>query len=250
MLDRYLFWIMIFFAAALVAGCGVSKKNLNSSEVHYTLGLSYLGENNPTRALNEFLIAEEADPANAEIQAALAQAYHLKKAYPEAERHYLRALQLTANDPQFLNNLGALYLDMERWDEAIRTFDQAASNLLFTRSEVALTGKGFAYFKKGNFLEAVTAFKKALVKNPNFTQARFRLAETYYVLDNPDLAIDEYRKILVITPDYPLAHYKLALAYVKNRQKDKALSSFREVIRLAPDSEWGKLSTDYLGILK
>ncbi len=250
MLGRYRFWTTMLLMAALAAGCGVSKKKLNEAEVHYTLGLSYLGEQNATRALKEFLVAEKADPGNAEIQAALAQAYHLKKAYPEAERHYSRALQLTSNDPQILNNLAALYLDMERWDEAIRYFDQAASDLLFTRSEVALTGKGFAYFKKGNYLEAVTAFKKALVQNPNYAQARFRLGETYYILDKPDLAIAEYREILAAAPDYPLAHYKLALAYVKNREKDRARASFREVLRLAPDSEWGKLSADYLNILK
>ena len=67
-------------------------------------------------------------------------------AFPDAERHYLRAVRLDRDNPLYQNNLAALYLDMERWDDAISHFRKAADNLLFTNPEVALTGIGYAYY--------------------------------------------------------------------------------------------------------
>lgn len=243
-------WAILFLVVALVAGCGTAKKRSNEAEAHYILGVSYLRENNPTQALREFLLAEEADPRNPEVQAGLGQAYSLKKAFAEAEKHYLQALKTLRDDPRLENNLADLYLAMERWDDAVRLFRKASSNLLFANPEVALTGMGYAYFQKGEYLQAVTAYKEALGHQSRYPQAHLRLGEAYYALDKTGLAVDEYRQALKIAPGYVLAHYNLGIAYVKLRETEKAVSSFREVLRLAPDSEAAGLAGEYLKILK
>jgi Tfp pilus assembly protein PilF len=242
---------IMLLVACLLAGCGGSNKNKSDpGEAHYLLGVSYLREHNPTMALKEFLLAAEAKPQRADIQSALGQAYHFKKAYSEAEEHYLRALQLDPENPHFQNNLAALYLDMERWDDAIRYFRKASDRLTFTSPEVALTGIGYAYLHKGEYLQAVTACKEALSHNSRYPQAYLRLGEAYYALDKSDLAIDTFLKGLALAPNFTEAHYKLALAYAKSGETDKAKASFRQVIRLAPDSEQGELAADYLKLLK
>jgi len=248
---KYNLWSIpiLLLAIFLLAGCGGEKKEVDQGEAHFILGVSYLRENNPTLALKEFRLAAQSKPESAHIQAALAQAYYLKNAFPEAEEHYLKALKLDSNNSQVQNNLAALYLDMGRWNDAILYFKKAASDLTFTNAEVALTGLGYAYLQKGEYLEAVTACKEALEHNHRYPPAYLRMGEAYYALDKTDLAIEAFRQALSLAPDYSAAHYKLGLAYMKTGETGKAISSFQEVIRLAPDSEQGHLAADYLKLL-
>jgi tetratricopeptide (TPR) repeat protein len=201
-------------------------------------------------ALRELQLAEQKDADNADIQNSLAQAYQLKRAFLEAERHYLKALRLDRGNPTFQNNLAALYLDMERWDDAIRQFRKAADNLLFAAPEVALTGIGYANFHKGVYLDAIAACKEAINHNPRYAQAHLQLGEAYYALDKTGPAIEAYRQALALSPDYTLAHYRLGQAYMKLQQPEQAVASFREVLRLAPDSDLGRSVAEYIKILK
>jgi len=247
---RLCFLFLLLLPLLLAAGCGISKKQRKAAEAHYILGVSYLREQNSTLALKEFLLAEEKNSEDAELQNALGQTYQLKKAYPEAESHYKRALRLSRDNPVYQNNLAALYLDMERWEDAIQLFRKAADNLLFGSPEVALTGMGYAYIQKGEYLDAVSACRQAIGHNPRYPQAQLRLGEAYYALDKTELAVQAFQHALAIAPDYPLAHYRLGLAYMKQKKSDKAVASFREVLRLAPDSELAKPVAEYLNILK
>lgn len=241
--------LVILLAVLALAGCASQKKKNDEGEAHYILGESYLQENKPGRALKEFQLAAQAKPKSAGIQDALGRAYHRKKALGEAEKHYLAALQLEPDNSRIQNNLAALYLDMERWNDAIRYFRKAASDLTFAGPHVAMTGLGYAYLQKGEYLAAVTACKEAIAQHRRYAPAYLRLGEAYYALDKTDLAIEAFREALSLAPDFSVAHYNLALAYMKAGQTAKAIDSFREVIRLAPDSELGSLSRDYLNLL-
>ena len=53
----------------VIVGCTPVAKKENA-ESHYKLGISYMGTGDPTTALREFLLAEEVEPDNAELQAA------------------------------------------------------------------------------------------------------------------------------------------------------------------------------------
>lgn len=247
---RFFFPLTILFLLLLLAGCGASAKHRTEAETHYMLGVSHLRERNATLALRELQLAEQKDANNANIQNSLAQAYQLKRAFADAERHYLRALRLDRNNPTYQNNLAALYLDMERWDDAIRHFRKAADNLLFSSPELAMTGIGYAYFHKGEYLDAVAACKEAINYNPRYAQAHLQLGEAYYSLDKTGLAIDAFRQALSLSPDYTLAHYRLGQAHMKLKQPEQAVASFREVLRLAPDSEIGRSVAEYIKILK
>jgi Tfp pilus assembly protein PilF len=248
-LRTFLFSLILILALAN-AGCSTGKKKIDDGEVHYILGLSYLQEHNPTLALREFLLAQDFAPRDARVQVGLGQAYHLKGAYPQAEQHYLNAVRLSRGDPKFQNNLGALYLDMQRWDDAISYFSKAASNLLFPTPELALTGMGYAYFHQGEYAKATTAMRDALGHNPRFAQARLGLGEVFFAQEETERAIVEFRQALAIAPDFSTAHYKLGLAYLKIRQTEKAFESFQQVVRRVPDTEIGRLSQNYLELLK
>jgi len=237
-------------AALLLFGCVALNETENQAEVHFMLGVSHLRANDPTQALQEFLQAEEIEPDDAQLQAGLAQAYFLKRSYQEAERHFLKALDLDKNNPKYQNNLAALYLETERWNDAIAYFEKAGSNLLFPHPEVAWTGYGYAWFRKGDPMKAIDAFIKALEFNPRYAQTYVRRGEVFYDLGQPGKAAAEYRKALAISPDYLLAHYNLAITNMKLRQVDSAIEHFDRVVALAPDTELARQSKAYLLVLK
>jgi Tfp pilus assembly protein PilF len=73
-------WSLRFLVVAamgvlfILTGCSSGKDSpaKQKARSHYLLGVSALGENNPSQALQELLQAEEIDSDDAEVQAALA----------------------------------------------------------------------------------------------------------------------------------------------------------------------------------
>jgi len=230
---------LLLSALLCLSGCAVGKKRKNDANVHYMLGISYLQEPNATLALKEFLAAEKLNPYDSDIQVALGQAYQMKKAYAAAERHYLHALDLDEGNPLYQNNLAALYLDMQRWDDAIRFFKSAADNLLFTSSEVALAGMGFAYSRKGDFPAAVSAYQQALERNPRYLVPKLRLGEIYLNQGKIDDALRELKPVAAVTPSSAEVYYFLGMAFMRKLQRPQAEASFREAVRLGAESEFG-----------
>lgn len=251
MQSRFLCFVLFFVAVTLVACVPMEDTQPagDKADYHYMLGVSSLNEGNPTGALKEFLEAEKYDDRDHEIQAGLAQAYWLKHAHGLAEKHFLRAIELSDNDPKYYNNIAALYLTMERYDDAIAAFRKAADNLLFDRPELAWTGIGLANYEKQDYAAAQRAYLKALDLNPRYYLATFRLGELYYNQERPVEALEMFTRTIELAPGLTDAHYWQGLVYMKMKETEKANSSFREVIRLAPQSEQAKLSGKYLKIL-
>lgn len=232
-------------------GC-ISAKDRTDGKVHYTLGLSYLREPNYSLALKEFLLAAKANPDDPQIHLSLGHTYQLLRAHEDAEKSFKKALRLSdASDaPICQNNLGALYLDMKRWDDAIFYFTLASKNLLFQNQDVANAGIGYSHFNKGDMLTAISFYKKSLEINPNYATARVRLAEAYEAFGKTDLALKEYQEVVKIAPNNPVIQFQYGLSSAKLGRKNQAVQAFREVIRIAPDSEEARLALDHIKLLQ
>ncbi|ABA89261.2 TPR domain lipoprotein [Syntrophotalea carbinolica DSM 2380] len=240
--------------ALVVSGCtpssGSRTKATQNAKVQYTLGVAELKNNNPTMALAKFLEAEKFDKNDSDIQEGLAQAYQRKGAFAEAEKHYLRAIELRPDEPRYFNNLGALYLDMQRPDDALLHLNKAATNLLFPQPEIPLTGIGMAYFMKQEHQQSIASYREALSKNPRYIEAYLRLGEVLTTLGQVDRGLIEYKKALLLAPEYGRLHFYMGMAYMKNGQMDPARQAFLKVRELIPESEMGIRAGDYLDMLQ
>ncbi len=237
---------LILVLCGLLIGCAEPKKETPQQNIHYILGVSYLRENNPSRALQEFDKAHKAEPRNPDILIGLGRAYQLRGAYDQAEKYYLQALKEDPEDPLIENNLGDLYLSMERPDDAIHYFSKASSNLRFGNAEVSLTGLGYAHFLKQDYPAAIRAYRQALAQNPRYDEAQLRLGETYYAMGRTDRALGAFRQALKLNGSNVQTHFQLGLAHMELGNFAKARQSFRNVIKLAPLSELGEQAEQYL----
>jgi len=243
------------FLFVFLFGCGGPiqqhlEEQKKKSEYHYKVGASQIQAGNPTQALKELLEAVKGDPRNPEINAALARAYQMKKAYELSEEHYKKALEYSDNDPRYQNNLASLYLETKNWDAAIKYFDEAAANLLFADSYIAFAGKGYAYYHKGEYQAAVEQYEEANSVAPKYARAYFLKSEALMELGRTAEARQALEKAVEIVPGYLEANYQLAVMLMKDGLIEAATVRLEKVVEVAPTSEWGIKAAELLRALK
>lgn len=245
---RMILW-SVLLVTLLTSGCAPTVKPKDQARSHYKMGQSYLAGKNYTKALHELLAAEKLAPADADIQAALGEVYFAKRAYDLSEEHYKESLSLRPDDPNVENNLAALYLDMQRWQDAARLFRKVADNLLFPYRVRALTGLGVAYQRHGDYIKAILAFNEALESAPGSTGIMALQAQTYMRMDKYDLAQEQLEEVVRLSPEFSAARMMLGECYLHLGMTQEAAMEFREVANREDGSERAEKARDYLKIL-
>ena len=220
--------------------------DLYRADVHYKVAMANLASNNPTSALKELLISVELDPDNANIQVALAQTYQRKKAYPQAEVHYLKALKISNNDPRYQNNLASLYLDMGELDKSLYYFDQAANNLLFVNSIVSIAGKGYVYFKKKDYPTALAYLNEAIELDPRYAPPYFFKSEIYRAMGNLTKERVLLQRTLALEPKFLEPRYRLAVVLLQEGRTAEAVEHLKAIIDFSPQTAMGFKAEDLL----
>jgi tetratricopeptide (TPR) repeat protein len=130
------------------------------------------------------------------------------------------------------NNLGVIYLKLNRADEALSEFQKALK--LDPRYIDTYNNLGGVYNLKGDYERAVRFFRRAILLNPGYVEAYNNLANTYFKKELWDAAIELFRKAIAVNPNYANAYYGLGVAYNNKKMPDKAISYFEKAIKLDP----------------
>jgi Tfp pilus assembly protein PilF len=238
--------VLIGMALFSLAACAVTDASRKQASYHFQMGLSYLGENDATRALIELAEAEKLTPNDPAVLNSLGLAYFYKKRYDLAELKYRRAIELKPDYSEARNNLGVNYLEMQRWDDAVAQFTLVLADLFFINHEDARINLGLANLGKGDYPQALAILRQSVATSPQNIIARVGLGRVYFAMGRNDLAIQEFTKAIELNRNYQNGYYYLALAHLKGKDYVSAADAFREAIRIAPDSEKGRLSREYL----
>ncbi len=244
------FVLALVLAVFLCGGCAVMDESQKKASYHYQMGQSYLAERNYTKALVELTEAEKLMPDDPDLLNRLGLAYYFKGKYEMAEQKYLKALQLRPAFSDARNNLGVDYLEMRRWDDAIRQLKTVTDDIFFQSHDDACMNLALAYHGKGDNATALSLLRPVVARNPKNAAAHLNLGRVYNADERVELAVAEFKKAVEINRDYAMAHYYLGLAYLKEKNISLALKSFREVMRIVPDSEIGQMSREYVDMLK
>jgi tetratricopeptide (TPR) repeat protein len=146
--------------------------------------------------------------------------------------------------------MGALYLEMGKWDEAIQEFNIVLKDILYLTPFYVLNNLGWAYYKKGDLNSAIENYKRSLSMKPDFGLAHFNLGIAYRDRKQMDQAVASFRQATILVPNFIDAHFQLGKLCFELGKTQEAKKSFEEVVRLAPRSENSRMAREYLDLLK
>ena len=220
------FLICVALAMAM-AGCGPAGS-------HALLkGKKLLDQGDYADAADELKEATEVMTTNAEAWNYLGVADQHAGQYEEAANAYQRALELNRDLTEAHYNLGCLYLDQNKPDEAVSEFTAytlrrvnepegwlklgisqlhtkdilsaeksfSTAHYLSPDNAEALNGLGLARMQRGRPEEAAKFFQAAVQSHPDYAPAILNLATVAHEnLHNDRLALDEYHAYLGLNP--------------------------------------------------
>jgi len=116
-------------------------------------------------------------PQNAQLRAALQQAFHHHQAgrLSEAERLYRGVLQVQPNDPEVHNALGFALMGQRKPDEAAAAFRRAVA--VAPDYAPGYSNLGNVLVEQSNLAEAEACYRRALALDPNMLEALNNLGQ-------------------------------------------------------------------------
>jgi len=223
-------------AAALLAGClhfAPSPKEKAAAENHYYLGVEALRAGDPQGSLRELQEALKLNPDFAEAHEELGLLLHLGyKHYDEAEKELRRAIELHPSLPETMTmatawtNLGNLYLDQGKYDEAIAAYDHALGDMLYREPYLAQGNRGWALFKKGKVEEGISSIKEAVTTNPKFCLGYRNLGQIYGEQGKAEESCRSYARYREACPDVGDAYFREGVCAAKLGKTDEAKTAF------------------------
>jgi Tfp pilus assembly protein PilF len=163
-------------ALSLVA-CGGHAKRKRMAEIKQDLGAALIGKQQYRQALVELRKAVDLDPQNARSHYHLAYVYLYGFKKPaEAEKALRKAISVSKEPYSGAHNLLGLALnDQGRYDEAIKEFEEALSNILYPTPQFAEQNLAQTLILQGKVDAGVRRLKNLLRRVPNLCGAYISL---------------------------------------------------------------------------
>lgn len=252
LMQRLFFTLFALYLLLLLSSCASTptSENIRNAEAFSQLGYSYLNDGHLNEAFVEFQKAVALNPRNKEALSYLGLISTQFKKYDEAISYFKRAIFIDPNYADAINNLGVTYVEMGNFDEGITQFKAALRNPLYSTPAQAYLNMGYAYYKKGDFVNAENALRDALIRNPVSPAALYTLGLVYLETNRDGSAIEEFKKAIGIIPDYVDAHWELANLYLRTGNKAKALKHFKVVAEKDSNIERSRTALQHIEQLK
>lgn len=240
--------ILVLALALTACAHRVSERDRERARNYYELALQLQATGDVVSAYKELeksIAQDPYDPASHNVAGVL---LHLSFDRPqEAEKSFKRAIELDGKFSEAHTNLGNLYLDQGRYDDAIGEYRQALANMLYETPFIAQGNLGWALYKKGQVEEGVNAIKAAVATNPQFCQGfrnlgiihdeqSTRLSEQGQDADarrSLEEALRYFGRYREACPKVADAYLRAGLVEAKLGQADKASDSFAQCEALA-----------------
>lgn len=227
-----------FCLALLFPGCAhVSEKEREQSYLRYELAVQNLVKE-PQLALREAQEALRLDPENAE-------AWHVKglllhKSFgrlEEAQVAYAKALALKKPFSDASVNLGGLYMDQKRYDEAIAQYQLALDDVMYPNPFIPQGNQGWAYFRKGDSTRAIELIKGALQANPKYCLGEAWLGQIYEAGGNAGESCKYYGRYREHCPDRADAWQRDGMCLLNAGDVAGASKAFESCIEKSSDDD-------------
>ncbi|MBJ96136.1 MAG: hypothetical protein CMP23_16870 [Rickettsiales bacterium] len=202
--------LLVIFSTGLV-GC-ISHQQIRAAEGHTTMALADLNKGDTASAITKSKAAVKANRWDAKAWHSLALAYFAAELPGEAETAFLKSLKLQPQFSRAALNLGSLYLEQERWDEAIAQLEVAATDPEYTQPDRALHNLGWAWFNKGDFEQSRGYYRRVLRQFPRFCPALLNLGLVDEAEGKIEDALERYQQASECDPSDLKARFHMGVA--------------------------------------
>lgn len=198
------------------------------------VGLDYVLLNDYPDAIKWLEKAVDLDPQNKDAWYYLGRAYYTKSLLPEAQRAFLRVLDLDAHDARAENNLGLILETEGKTDAAVDAYRQSIAwqQQSLRPSEQPYVNLGSLLMEQEQTKEAVEALQKAVELAPSNAYGHMKLGMLYRKINQLDGAQHELEKATQLEPDNAAAHYQLGRVYKEMNSVARARAEFDRAAEL------------------
>jgi len=255
---RHSSWLILLCVAALclAPGCAGGKKEPEpapppelsvSQKMQLAQSQMTAGRVGEALATLEEAVAEE--PEDARLRQFYGETCLNGGLLQEAERAFVKALEL---DP-FLTDahlfLGAVYQEMDRLGDAEKQYLTALNNPAYPQPEKIYLGLGMLYQRQQRLEEAEDNLRTSVGIDPKFYRGHFELAGILEERGKLEEAIREYE---VAEPGFQhdaKYQYRLGFAYFRNGKSFSARERLNRAVELAPGSVVARAAGELLRLI-
>jgi tetratricopeptide (TPR) repeat protein len=149
-------------------------------------------------------------------------------------------LDQNPKDAEAANELGLVFLGLDRFEEALQWFRHA---MAVHRGLIsAKLNAGIALRQLKRFEEAVSSFQDVLARNPDHPAACFNLGVSLHALDRHDKALRWLQRAFDLRPSHAESAYELGNVLRALNRDDQAIEAYRQALALQPDCVGALLS--------
>lgn len=196
---------------------------------YYYLAKTYDQMRLPREALTYYKKAVELKPDFEQALIEMAISQETQGLVNDAIESYKNLLAVNPSNTNVVQHLAQLYIQQRRLDDALTLLEQDGGESLENSRKI-----GLLLLELERYDEAVTTFEQILKAEPNAQQVRFYLASAYEEMEEPDMAIEEFSKIPRDSAYYTDAVGHLAYLYKEKGQVDKGVGLLKDEIARDP----------------
>lgn len=234
---RWLYFPMAFLflgVGCIIKNAIIWRKNISISIL--TIVVSYMGAYTYSlnRGLwhdNDALIKQEVFRFNNMMFASdIAEKYLNNKQYKEAEEYYNIAIDKYPNRAINYIDYSYMLIETNRLDDAVKILNKASS-LIMTHYEQGrwYNNMGMAMWKKGNNVEALKFFQKAVKVAPEEVIFWSDLGGVYGAIGKYEESVKVLKHGIALSPDSIELRTNLAMSYINLKDYINALSTLEEI---------------------
>lgn len=215
----------------------ILEKDSNNTTGTTGLGAVYFNQGDYEAAEDNFRQVMDAEPNEPVFHTNLAWALvrqDKEGEFAEAEKHCRRALQLDPNYAQAFGCLGVLAFKRGNLRESE---DYLRTSIEVNPEEGNYSDLGALYIQMERYEEAEEKLKKAIEINKDDVQAHVELGNFYLKTYKPKKAVREFRQAMAIDPYNEAPRRAIAVALMRTGELVEAERVLREAIRLLDKSK-------------
>jgi type IV pilus biogenesis/stability protein PilW len=240
-------WVALLLGLGLApaaVGCSSAEveqqKRVEKADFHYRLANGYFHSGSVDLAIRELISALDVAPMHADSRYLYGFILFGRKRYEEASEHFRKALQAKPDFYAARNILGATYIEMERYYDAIATLEALTREPRYTTPYHAYNNLGLAYLRQGDLKQAEKNFRMAVFVNPKFCQGYRNLGTVSMAQRDYTGAVEHMTEAVNRCPRYAELHLQFGEALEAARRFDDADKAFQRCAELAGETPIGR----------